>query len=81
MKLFALGHELMAMVILAGRNAVDDVIQDGVSVRQVREEWNLLQRHLDELHILVIILEYTVLDILQDLVMLVADLPEVYICK
>ena len=26
MKLFALGHELIAMVMLAGRNAVDDVI-------------------------------------------------------
>ena len=81
MKLFALGHEMIVMVMLAGRNAVDDVIQDGVSVRQVREEWNLLQRILDELHVPIAVLEDTFFDILQDLGIIQADVIKVFLSE
>ena len=57
---------------------VDHIVEHGVRVLKVCKEWQLPQRHLDECHVLVIVLENAFLDALENLGVLVAHIVEVF---
>ena len=69
------------MVHLEGVQAVDNRVQDCVSVLQMVEERQLFERHFNETHVLVIVLEDALLDVLQDLRVLQHDLIEVLLLE
>ena len=57
---------------------VDHIVENGVCVLKVCKEGQLPQRHLDECHVLVIVLENAFLDALENLGVLVAHIVEVF---
>ena len=57
---------------------VDHIVEHGVCVLKVSKEWQLPQRHLDECHVLVIVLENAFLDALENLGILVVHIVEVF---
>ena len=66
-------HPEVTSVHLLGVQAVDDRVENGVSVLQVVEERKLLECHLDEAHVLVVVLKDALLDVLKNLGMLLGD--------
>ena len=57
---------------------VDNIVENSVSVLQVREERQLFEGLLHEAHVLVVVLEDALLDVLEDCRVLVANLFEVF---
>ena len=57
---------------------VDHIVENGVCVLKVCKEGQLPQRHLDECHVLVIVLENAFLDALENLGILVAHIVKVF---
>ena len=58
---------------------VDHIVEISVCVLKVCKEGQLPQRHLDKSHVLVFVLEYTFLDALKNLGILVAHIVEVFL--
>ena len=71
-------HQHASLVLLGSGKAVNDIIENSIGVLQMCEERQLFQGHLDEFHVLVIVLEDALLDVLQDLAMFVDDLVKVF---
>ena len=67
--------------VLLRIKAVDDLVEDRVSVLKMREEWQLLEGLLHKAHVLVVVVKDTFLDVLQDSWVLGADLREVLLGK
>jgi len=65
----------------AGIEAVDDLVEDCVSVLKVSKERKLLEGHLDESHVFVIVVKDSLRDVLVDLRVLQDDLSEVFVVE
>lgn len=65
----------------AGIKAVDNLIEDCVSVLKVSEEGELLEGHLDESHVFVIVVKDSLSDVLVNLRVLQDDLSEVFVVE
>ena len=74
-------HETVASIHLRRGLTVDDFVQNWVFVLKVAEVRQLLEGHLDEPHVFVLVLEDALLDILEDRRVLQDDFVEVLQCK